>query len=561
MSELPGILPDETDPTQASAPVNATMAAGGGPGMSAASSIVNALAGAAGYATRDPILEQHAMASEDMNRRMNMYGPVGAALGAANMKLAAGDVPGATQEYSKVAHLGVLVPQVQQFGTKLAEQAYALKTKAELAKVLSQPDRIEGAAPDAGAEGPVGPPTDNRQAKLNQLVTLGMDPEKATKMVYPDLQHVTADDGSIYVINPRTAQFALVRQGMGKAVPAGESLVAQGPNGIAPTYTAPKLLDVPSALEPHMSATDRVIYNQGINARTPEGLAAADEVTARAEKAYAATKSPSDVKGAAQRLGYGQADIAAFENGTLEQGKAQRITAKLLQDDMVKKANEMSQAKRISLEMDPASKSFSKYAAYADRNGNLVDAGSLSGADAIKGMKSGDLAPMDAEAQRRYQMANNLTPQFQMAKDQIPRLFAGATPGTNLGNALKIYTQRVGGAGAARVQESLAIDMAGEQGKLLTGSSRVPVTMFNQYLGHGAVGQATDTVESALAKAEFGENVTNSAKINLTNREGMKTVDPYKTNPVLRQLDTLRQAGKHPVLSVDRQGNYTIVSQ
>lgn len=546
-SPLPGLIPD--------APEDATMAPlpGGGAMPNVASSLVNALAGAAGYATQDPLLEKSAIQNQQRNQQASMYGPVGAALGAANMKLASGDVQGATQEYQKVAHLGVLIPQVQQFGTKLAEQSYALKTKAELAKVLSQPDQIPGAD---------GAMDDNRQNKLNQLVTLNMDPEKATKMIYPDLQHVTGDDGSIYLVNPRTGQFALAHQGMGKEVAQATSLVAPNARGVpTPTYTQPKLLDVPSALEPHMSATDRVIYNQGINARTPEGLAAADEVTGRAEKAYAATKAPSDVKGAAQRLGYGQADIAAFEAGTLEQGKAQRITAQLLQDDMVKRANEMSQAKRISMEMDPASKTFAKYAAYADKAGNLVDAGSLSGADAMKGMQSGALAPMDAEAQRRYQMMNNLGPQFQLAKDQIPRLFAGVTPGTNLGNAIKIYAQRAGGAGAARLQESLNIDMAGEQGKVLTGSSRVPVTMFNQYLSHGSVGTPTDTVESALAKAEFGQNITDSAKVNLTNREAVKTVDPYKTNPVLRQLQSLRDAGKHPVLSVDRTGNYTIVAQ
>ena len=92
------------------------------------------------------------------------------------------------------------------------------------------------------------------------------------------------------------------------------------------------------------------------------------------------------------------------------------------------------------------------------------------------------------------------------------------------------------------------------------GSSRVPVAMFNRYLEHGTSNK-TDSVESALAKITLVENLQTSSRANLANRAPIASVDPYRTNPILRDLETLRQQGKHPVLSVDRQGQYTIVVQ
>jgi hypothetical protein len=554
------------------------------PGSGLVNTLGNALAQAVGYATSNPQLQQQAISRQEQDGRMRLLAPVGQAFGEAQAKLATGDLAGANAAYQKIAHLGMAYPAIQHFGTQLAERSLGIENRRRLAAAAGQPDYVAGeTAPakpgeltaqlqpgedeEAAALIPrtQGEPAktsilDNRQNKLAQLVALGVDPDKATKMVYPDFHTVTLDDGSVAIVNPRTGQLARAYQGMGKPVQPSESLVTNGPQGPQTAYTAPPKLGIPDTLATFLSPTEQAIYAKGLQDRTPDGLRLADAMYAKAQEQYFASKAPDARKAAAQDLGMSRADIAAMEGGTLDPVKSQRVTQRLIQLDEIKKADELVQLKAINMASDPASKAFPSYKAYVDEKGNVVDAGGINAQTARDNMAAKRWAGLDTDQLHRYQLMSNLTPQLQAAKDNIARLYAGVTPGANLGNALSLYARQFGGDGAVRLQDALNIDLAGEQGRILMGSSRVPVSTFNRYLEHGTSNK-TDTVESSLAKITLVENLQQSSRANLANRTPIATVDPYRTNPILRDLDTLRQQGKHPVLSVDRQGQYTIVVQ
>jgi hypothetical protein len=350
------------------------------PGGSFMSTLGNSLAQAIGYATGNQPLQQQAIEREQENAKMRLLAPVGRAFGDVQARLAAGDLQGANQEYQKIAHLALAIPAIGQLGTKLGEQALGLSQRRQLASAAAQPDFVPGATtpakpaeltsqlqpgedeeaaaflPRTQGEPAKAGVVDQRQAKLGQLVALGVDPEKATKMVYPEYQHVTLDDGSVAILNPRTGQLARAYQGMGKPVQPSESLVTNGPEGPQATYTAPAKLGIPDSLAPFLSPTEQTLYAKGLQDRTPDGLRVADAMYQNAQEKFFASKAPAERKAAAQDLGFSRADIAALEGGTLDPVKSQRITQRLIQVDEVKKADELAQLKAINMQQDPAIK-------------------------------------------------------------------------------------------------------------------------------------------------------------------------------------------------------------
>src|SRR5260370_39619914 len=99
-SDLPGVLPDTEAPTN---PGSAIMPEGplSGPAASATSGLVNALGHAAGYATRDPQLEQQADARQALQEKMSYMAPLGLAHAAVTKAIASGDLDAANAVYQK----------------------------------------------------------------------------------------------------------------------------------------------------------------------------------------------------------------------------------------------------------------------------------------------------------------------------------------------------------------------------------------------------------------------------------------------------------------------------
>ncbi len=605
----------QSDDSMPSLPAGNMMTAGPTPALAGTGgdlmgSIANAVQSAVGYATQNPALQQQAIDRESQNAKYRLLMPVGKALGDAQARLAEGDIAGANAAYQKIAHLGIAIPAVQAFGTHLAEQAFNLRQRAAQAAAIASPNFTGGVAAQPGqlteqpAEGedvesraflsrtagtPGTPATDNRPQKLATLIAMGMDPEKASKLVFPGLQHLTMDDGSIAVFDPQSGRVVPVVNGMGKVM--GENIATRDANGntrLTPmpkthvvegsivqtgvnaegTPTAQTIFQAPPPLAPalmeHMAPSDVATYKAAVAQGRYD---VADQIVDRAHQSFFASQVPGEQKALIQRVpGVTQADLADIQQGKTSDRIQQIRTAAAqvgIRDEEIKKAQELATTKAINMEQDTAAKVFPHYTSYADKDGNIVpNATSLSGAEVTRRMQRGELFGVTADQDNRLRMMANLTPQLDTQRANIPRLFAGVQPGSNLGNALSLKAREIGGDGVARLMDSTNFDVAGEQVKILTGSSRGSQRMFELYMkeGGGTLSK-TDTPESALAKNEFAANATRNAKLTTSGQAPMKTLDPYQTNPILREAQTRRAQGHQVVVSVDRQGNWTIVDK
>jgi hypothetical protein len=287
---------DEQTPTvpYVTPPDSAIASLGGGGAGGWGNAIANSIASTIGYGTRNQGLQDQSIRNMDEDAKMRLLAPAGKAFGEVQARLAAGDLDGANREYQKIAHLSLAIPAVGALGTKLGEQALGIENRKRMAAAIANPDYIAGTRVPAkpatlsgnlnpgedeeaaaylprieGTPARPGTPIDNRQIKLSQLVTLGVDPDKATKMIYPDLQHIQLDDGSIGVMNPRSGQVFKVYNGMGKV--AGENLLRPNGQGGIDVTQLPKTQAVPhgSSLvqtgpDAQGNLTGRVVY-QGVN--------------------------------------------------------------------------------------------------------------------------------------------------------------------------------------------------------------------------------------------------------------------------------------------------------
>lgn len=505
------------------------------PGGGLVDRLGNALAQAVGYATSNPQLQQQAIGRQDLAAKMEALAPVAKAHAAINERVAAGDLQGANSLYQQIAHLAPMYPEIGKTGEALAQQTFKQNFLAgNRQKALGQFDSL--------AQSETDPIRQKLYRDAHQILSVSPLEESPSAAITAamqagkmdlDVQRLTQEGYQFHTVNGR---LVMTQRPSATGPGSATEVMAVPPEPQVfdklPTKVKEALGTLPDFRQ---SEYDRLRMSP-----KPEDQALADAWINRGSVAAAVQGQPSEARVTAAAAGIDPEKLAKG----LSTEEAHRFRAQELAFDATKKATELAQAKKLNLEMTPASMlpGMQHYEMYVTKDGkfNLLPATSLYGAEAIAGVRGGQINPLNKDQATAMQMTQRLGPQFDRTEQLAGQLFAGVQPGANWGNAAKLKVANAMGASAVRQRDALNVDIQAELARMATGS-RVLATLVNQYKDHVLLND-TDTYESGLAKIETMRGLQQNFRESLANMP-LTAIDPYKSNTTLKSM----QRGYRPV--------------
>jgi hypothetical protein len=515
------------------------------PGGGLVDRLGNAVAQAIGYATQNPQLQQQAIGRQELQNKMAMLAPVAQAHAAINERVAAGDLPGANEIYQKIAHLAPMYPEIGKTGEGLAQQTFKsnLLTK-NRTTALNQLDSLATSEQD--------PVRQKLYRDAHQI--LGVSPlEETPGAALTAAMHTQKMELDIQKLKSEGYQFHSINGRLIMTQKPSE----EGPGSAQTVMNVPKesTLQVFDKLPTKVQAALGTLpdfkvseYDRLRASDNPEEQAAADAWVNRGSVAAAYHDQPSEARVTAAAAGIDPEHLAKG----LTVGEADRFRKQELAVDATKKAVEFAQAKRLNLELTPASMlpGMQHYEGYVSKDGkfSIVPATSMYGNEAVTAVRKGDLQPLAKDQMQAMQMTGRLAPQLDRTEQMAGQLFQGVQPGANWGNAVKLKVGNAMGQSAVRQRDALNVDLQAELARMATGS-RVLATLINQYKDHTLLND-TDTYESGLAKIETIRGLQTNFRESMANMP-LTPIDPYKSNVTLKSI----QKGYRPVF--DQTGNVT----
>jgi hypothetical protein len=530
-STLMSLAPPSEQPTGGSMSPGPAMPT---PGGGLVDRLGNAFAQAIGYATQNPQLQQQAIQRQDLAAKMEALAPVAQAHAAINERVAAGDLAGANQLYQKIAHLAPMYPEIGKTGDALAQQTFKQNFLAgNRQKALGQLDSLAQSEQD--------PVRQKLYRDAHQILGVSPLEESPSAAITAALQ-TSKMDLDIQKMNQEGYDFKVVNNRLVMTKKPG----TEGPGAVTNVMDVPKeqtFDNLPTKIQealPTLPGFRQSEYDRLRLSGAPEDKAAADDWINRGAVAAAVASQPSEARITAAAAGISPEALAKGLNPQ----EAARFRQQELAVDATKKAVELAQAKKLNLEMTPASMlpGMQHYEAYVTKDGkfNLVPATAMYGSEAISAVRGGQLQPLGKDQAQSMQMTQRLGPQFDRTEQLAGQLFAGVQPGANWGNAAKLKVTNAMGASAVRQRDALNVDIQAELARMATGS-RVLATLINQYKDHVLLND-TDTYESGLAKIETMRGLQLNFRESLANMP-LSPLDPYKSNVTLKSI----QKGYRPV--------------